>query len=119
MSEPRDTHDDHERTLGGSIEWDLHPAKPDRRVDRWLWVMIGVCILIIAGISIVRAAETSGRWEITLFYAGKDYDLVTQTHRVLATYDSREECRVMITRVKVHVSGARLVCAPAEARRVR
>ena len=107
MSEPRDPHD-WERSLGGSIQWDFHHATPDRRLPRWLWIMLGACVLVIAGISIARAAEIPGRWEITLFYSGKDYDFVSATHRVLATYDSREECRVVIARVKVHVSGARL-----------
>lgn len=101
------------------VPHDFMHAEPDRKLSRWLWAGVGVCILILAGISIARAAETPARWEITLFHAGKDYGLVAATHRVLATYDSREECRVMITRVRVHVSGARLVCAPAETRRVR
>ena len=95
------------------------PATPDRRLPRWFWIMLAVAALLIAGMSIARAAEVPGKWEITLYHKGANYDAVERTHRVLATYDSRAECQVMITRVKVHVSGARLVCAPAETRRVK
>jgi len=32
----------------------------------------------------------------------------------LATFDTRVECRITAQRVKVHVSGARLLCLPRE-----
>jgi hypothetical protein len=97
----------------------LMHANPDRSIPRGVWIFVAAALLIVAGIAIARAAETPARWDMTLFHLGKDYDLVAATHRVLATYDSREECLVMITRVKVHVSGARLQCNPAETRGVR
>jgi len=96
----------------------LH-AKPDRSIPRGVWIVVAAALLIVAGIAIARAAETPARWDMTLFHVGKDYDLVSATHRVLATYDTREECLVMITRVKVHVSGARLQCTLAVGGRVR
>lgn len=103
----------------GSHHWAFVPADPDRRLPRWFWVMLIAMALTVVGISVARAAEVPGRWEITLFHAGKDYDVVARTHRVLAVYDSREECRNAIVRVRVQVSGARLVCNPVGQERVR
>ncbi len=69
---------------------------------------------------VARAAERIGRWEITLLYSGKDYDGVSRTFRTLgAPFESKTECDITITRVRVLVSGARLRCDPVEEWRVK
>jgi len=91
----------------------------------WLWLMLvtGLCLLAIG---IARAAEREGvRYEITLFFPGNAYDQVGRTHLVLGKdgepfeYESRETCRIAITRVRVEIKGARLVCTPVQVERVR
>ena len=71
--------------------------------------------LLILSIAVARAAEPASRpYEITLHYAGKDYNRVQRTFITLpAVYESKEACKVAIVRVRVAVSGARLVCTPA------
>lgn len=87
------------------------------RSARLIWlafVLPGLCLLVIG---IARAAERTiaGPHVITLYFAGKDYDAVRRTHIVLSgAYESRTECDVMITRVRVVVSGAQLRCDPVE-----
>lgn len=99
------------------------PARRTRRVNIVLAVVIGAAAVLVA-IGLARAAEPASRPHvITVHFAGKDYDHVSRTHLVLGnppvTYASRETCAVAITRVRVAVSGARLVCTPAETGRVR
>ncbi len=109
----------------GSTQWDLHPAEPDcRRVDRWIlataWGAAFGCFLFVAWVSLAHAAEVPRPHEITLHFKGKDYDKVRRTHLTLgvngkpAIYESYETCKVAIVRVRVAVSGARLVCRPVE-----
>lgn len=95
------------------------PAEPDRKLPHWFWVMLGALFLAIAGMSIARyALAAEGPHVITVYFAGKDYDKVQRTHFVLgvngapAIYESRETCNIAITRVRVHLSGARLQCNP-------
>ncbi len=120
MSEPRDTHD-WERSLGGSIQWDMQPANPEGwRGLPWATISMVAAGFLLLVIGMARAAESPDRWQITLFHAGKNYDHVERTHFVLSgPYESREACKVAIVRVRVMVSGARLQCTPIEMGRVK
>lgn len=126
MSEIRDTAPPYEpsraegTTLWPPVQHDLMHANPQPPTYLW-WVWLVIVIGIVMGaIGIASAAEPGTRpYEITLLFKGADYDAVERTHRVLATYGSKTECEVMITRVRVEVKGARLRCDPVETRRVR
>lgn len=98
-------------------EEEFHPATPDRKMPRWFWVMLAVALLSIVGISIARYAHGAQEPHvITVYFAGKDYDHVQRVHFVLGTppmvYESKLTCDIAITRVRVHLSGARLQCNP-------
>ncbi|MCF8533874.1 MAG: hypothetical protein K9G48_12780, partial [Reyranella sp.] len=81
-------------------------------------IAAGICI------PVARAVERPARYEITLLFPGHAYDEVRRTHMVLSVdgkpleYESRESCRIAITRVKVELKGVRLQCNPVEALRV-
>ncbi len=83
-------------------------------------LMVGaglVALLFLAPLA--SGAERLGSYTITLLYAGKDYDSVSRTFRTIGEpYDSKTECDIAITRVKVMVSGGRLRCDPVETFRV-
>ena len=91
------------------------------------WVALTFCSLGLSLIAICapRAAQESTPHEITLLYAGKDYEAAGRTQVTLGVngrpfeYESREACRIAITRIRVEVTGARLRCDPVDPRRVR
>lgn len=123
MSEPRHEPDPANDPRSGTFHHpeflQFVPAEADRTLPRWFWVMLAVMALSIVGISIARYAfAAEGPHVITVYFAGKDYDQVRSTQIVLgvngapAIYESRETCNVAITRVRVHLSGARLQCNP-------
>ncbi len=112
MSEPRNT-PDYDPSPGGSTDWEMHPATPDRKLPRWFWIMVIVMGLAIVGMRAVGAAEP---YVITLTYQGNDYDHVQRTHFVLGDppfiYDDKTACDIAIVRVRIHLSGARPQCTP-------
>ncbi len=80
----------------------------------WLaFVLPGLCLLAIG---IARADEPARPYVITVVYHGKDYDHVQRTHFTLGqppvVYESKVACDIAITRVRVHLSGAKLQCNP-------
>ena len=80
----------------------------------WLAFLVPGALLLLIGIARAAEPEPASRpHEITLHFAGKDYDAVQRTHMALpAVYESRETCNIAIVRVRVQISGARLVCTP-------
>lgn len=125
MSEPRieaeRPADPRQGTIHPPIPHELLCANPEGwRGLPWATISMVAAGFLLLVIGMARAAELPGRYEITLFHAGKNYDHVERTHFVLSgPYESREACKVAIVRVRVMVSGARLQCTPIEMGRVK
>lgn len=75
-----------------------------------IWVI--AALLIVVGIAVARGVSgaertLSGPYEISLFRAGSDYREDRPSSETIAgPFDSRESCRIAITRVRV-ASGVR------------
>lgn len=85
-----------------------------------LLLAIALGLALVASDAFGAERTVDGEYEIVLFRAGKDYRVGQPTFETIgAPYESREACRVAITRVRIQASGVRLVCAAIETARVR
>lgn len=84
--------------------------------------LLAVSLVLVLIASDARPAERTldSPYEITLFRRGADYQADRPTFETVAgPFESREACRIAITRVRVLASGVRLVCTAIETARVR
>lgn len=103
---------------------EFDPPQPEPPTYFW-WIFLVVILgVIMLSIGYARGDEPARPFVITLYLpgqhydVGKEYDPNRRTHFVLGVdekpvvYQSKVACDVAITRVRVHLSGARLQCNP-------
>lgn len=96
-----------------------------RRLIPRNWKIVGgfvlAAALVVIAISIARAAERTGGYEIVAYRSGKD--LREDRPNIIplpdSRHDTRELCRHAIQFVRVQQSGMRLRCDKIDDRRVR
>jgi hypothetical protein len=111
----------HEWDSGGSHQWNMRHGERRRAPGLWLVWILALAFVVVAGISIARAAERTlpGPHAIAIYYHGKDYGEVRLTHITISgAYPSHDKCMEAIKRVRLVMVGAKLRCDPVEGERI-